>query len=499
MNMKKSDKLNVILILTDDQGYWSLGCSGNKEIRTPHIDALAEGGIRMENFFCASPVCSPARASLLTGRIPSQHGVQDWLRRGQGEKPGDVPIEYLEGITGYTDLMARAGYTCGISGKWHLGATGYPQKSYSHWFVTLGGSGTYHDAEVYRGTKRIQTHGYLTDVITDDALSFIDECHARQEPFYLNLTYTAPHSPHVDQHREEYVRYYEENCSFADVPQDPRHAGSIQFPHDIAYSLTMASPEREYLTLRDLLSGYYAAVQGIDDNVGRVVDKLEELGIRENTLIIYTSDNGFSCGQHGVWGKGNATMPLNLYDTAVKVPCIFNLPGTIRQGVSTDCLLSAYDFMPTLLELLGIENPEADRLPGRSFLPLLLNGQEQNYRESVVVLDEYGPNRMIRTKTWKYIHRYPYGPHELYDLEHDPGERFNLLNENRYFFYGPKFIRQKAAEMKAQLDGWFVRYVDPEIDGAREPVQGRGQLCRLGAASEGKLTFSPASESEYRR
>lgn len=497
--MKKTDKPNVILILTDDQGYWSLGCNGNQEIRTPHIDALAKDGVRMENFFCASPVCSPARASLLTGRIPSQHGVQDWLRRGQGEKPGDVPVEYLEGITGYTDLMARAGYTCGISGKWHLGATGYPQKSYSHWFVTLGGSSTYHDAEVFRGTERIRTQGYLTDVITDDALSFIEECHSRQEPFYLNLTYTAPHSPHVDQHKEEYVKYYEENCSFIDVPQDPRHDGSIQFPHDIAYSLTMASKDREYLTLRDLLPGYYAAVQGIDDNVGRVVDKLEKLGIRENTLIIYTSDNGFSCGQHGVWGKGNATMPLNLYDTAVKVPCIFNLPGTVRQGVTTDCLLSAYDFMPTLLDFLGIENPEAGQLPGRSFLPLLLEGREQDYRESVIVLDEYGPNRMIRTKTWKYIHRYPYGPHELYDLEHDPMERFNLLNENRFFFYGPKFIEQKAAEMKAQLDGWFVRFVDPKIDGVREPVQGRGQLCRLGAASEGKLTFSPATESEYRR
>lgn len=497
--MSKTDRPNVILILTDDQGFWSLGCNGNREIRTPNIDALAAGGVRMENFFCASPVCSPARASLLTGRIPSQHGVQDWLRNGLGEGKQDVPVQYLDGITGYTDLMARAGYTCGISGKWHLGATGFPQKSYSHWFVTLGGCCGYHDAEVFQGTQRVQTHGYLTDVITDDALSFIDQCCDEGKPFYLNLTYTAPHSPHVDQHREEYVKYYEENCTFGDVPQDPRHPGSIQTPHDIAYSLTQASPGREYLTLRDLLCGYYAAVQGIDDNVGRLVRKLEARGIRENTLIVYTSDNGFSCGQHGVWGKGNATMPLNLYDTAVKVPCLFNMPGTVRAGVSTDCLLSAYDFMPTLLDFLGIENPEAEELPGRSFLPLLLRGQEGGYRESVVVLDEYGPNRMIRTKTWKYIHRYPHGPHELYDLEHDPAERFNLLAENRFFHYGPDFIREKAAGLKARLDSWFLRYVDPAIDAAREPVQGRGQLCRVGPESAGQLTFYPATEVEYRR
>lgn len=497
--MNKTGKPNVILILTDDQGYWSLGCNGNREIRTPNIDALAAGGVRMENFFCASPVCSPARASLLTGRIPSQHGVQDWLRNGLGEGKQDVPIEYLEGITGYTDLMARAGYTCGISGKWHLGATGFPQKSYSHWFVTLGGCCTYHDAEVFQGTQRIQTKGYLTDVITDDALSFIDECCDGDKPFYLNLTYTAPHSPHVDQHREEYVKYYEETCTFCDVPQAPRHPGSIQMPHDIAYSLTQASPDRNFLTLRNLLSGYYAAVQGIDDNVGRLIQKLEERGIRENTLIIYTSDNGFSCGQHGVWGKGNATMPLNLYDTAVKVPCLFNMPGTVREGVSADCLLSAYDFMPTLLDFLGIENPEAGQLPGRSFLPLLLCGQEDPYRENVIVLDEYGPNRMIRTKTWKYIHRYPHGPHELYDLEHDPEERFNLLEENRFFQYGPDFIREKAASLKFRLDAWFLKYVDPTIDAAREPVQGRGQLCKVGPASAGQLTFHPATDVEYRR
>lgn len=497
--MNSEKRPNVILILTDDQGYWSLGCNGNREIRTPNIDRLAENGVRMENFFCASPVCSPARASLLTGRIPSQHGVHDWIRCGAGEVHGDAPVEYLEGITGYTERMVQNGYVCGISGKWHLGATGHPQKGYSHWFVTLGGSGTYHDAEVYRGTERIRTKGYLTDVITDDALSFIDECCRGDKPFYLNLTYTAPHSPHVDQHPEEYVRYYQEHCTFSDVPQDPRSPWSIQMPHDIAYSLTFANKEREYLTLRDLLSGYYAAVQAVDDNVGRIVKKLEEKGILDNTLVIFTADNGFSCGQHGIWGKGNATNPLNLFDTCVKVPCIFSMPGTLRSGVSTDALLSAYDFMPTLLDFLHIDNPEADRLPGKSFLPLLTEEGYQDNHESVVVFDEYGPNRMIRTKEWKYIHRYPEGPNELYDLKHDPAERFNLLTENRFFNYGPKFIEEKARELRSQLFGWFRTYVDPDKDGALEPVAGRGQLCKVGPEANGRNPFHPAVAVEYHR
>jgi arylsulfatase A-like enzyme len=496
-----NDKPNIVMILTDDQGAWSLGCAGNKEIRTPNIDSLAKRGVRFENFFCASPVCSPARASILTGRIPSQHGILDWLRVGNGDSKNDrKPIEYLEGMTGYTDLLVKAGYVCGQSGKWHLGATGHPQKGYSHWFTTIGGSGTYHDADAYRGTERVKTKGYLTDVITDDALSFIDErCDAKDgKPFYLNLAYTAPHSPHVDQHKKEYVDYYYNTCSFSDVRQDPRSMWSLRHPIDIQYSETFCDKSRTHLTMRDLLSGYYAAVQGVDDGVGRICAELKEKGILENTLIVYMSDNGFSCGQHGIWGKGNCTTPLNLFDTCVKVPCIFSYPGHFKEGVTVENLASAYDFMPTLLDLLGLKNPEGEKLPGRSFAPLLRCGKDEAYRDSVTVYDEYGQSRMIRTKEWKYIHRYPDGPDELYDLVHDKDELFNLLDENRFFFYGPDFIEQKAAEMRAMMESWFACYADPVRDGKDEPVMGRGQLGKLEDV-HGKDAFYPAVQVEYQR
>ncbi len=497
--MKTSKKPNIIFILTDDQGVWSLGCTGNKEIRTPNIDKLAESGVRFENFFCTSPVCSPARASLLTGRIPSQHGVHDWIRVGNGEKKGEVPIEYLEGIPCYTELLAEQDYTCGISGKWHLGATGHPQKGFSHWFVTLGGSGTYRDACVYRGEELIQTKGYLTDITTDDALSFIDECCDKKDdsPFYLHLTYQAPHSPLVDQHPEEYVNYYLENCTFEDVLQEPRNPWIQQHPIDIQYSESFCSKEREYLTVRDLLAGYYAAVQGVDDGVGQIVKKLEERGIRDDTLIVYMSDNGFNCGQHGIWGKGNCTNPLNLFDTSVKVPCIFNYPGQFKQGLVSDALLSAYDFMPTLLDFAGIDNPVKDQLPGKSFLSMLQTGKEEEYHENIMVYDEYGPARMVRTKEWKYIHRYPYGPDELYDLVHDPREQFNLLFENRYFNFGPKEIEAKTVEMRKCMEEWFDRYAEKDKDGRLEPVCGRGQLRKVGPCAEGKLTFHPSVAVEY--
>ncbi len=492
-------KPNVILILTDDQGYWSLGCTGNKEIRTPNIDKLAAEGVRFDNFFCTSPVCSPARASILTGRIPSQHGVHDWIRGGNGNTKNDVPIEYLEGITGYTDLMAQRGYTCGICGKWHLGAAGKPQKSYTHWYVAKqAGAGTYIDSEMFRGEEIEQTKGYLSDVITDDAISFIKQCHEEGKPFYLNLTFTAPHGPLVDQHRKEYVEHYMQ-CSFGDIPQDPRHPWSPAHPVEIQYSESFASKDRKQVTLRDLLAGYYAAIQGVDDNVGRLMALLEQLGIRDNTLVVYMSDNGFNCGHHGIWGKGNATNPLNMYDTSVKVPCIFSMPGTIREGIVNDALLSQYDFMPTLLDFLNIDNPEADILPGRSFMPSLVSESEPEYHESISVFDEYGPARMIRTKEWKLIHRYPYGPDELYDLVHDPDEKHNLLSENRVFGYDADFIDAKCTELRCRLDGFFRQYTDPDKDGRVEPVCGRGQLCKVGSEAAGHLTFSPWVLQEYKR
>ena len=198
MNTKKP---NIIFILSDDQGMWSMGCAGNKEIITPNLDRLASEGILFDNFFCASPVCSPARASLLTGRIPSQHGVHDWLRN-DNKKQED--IEYLEGMKAYTDVLAENGYICGLSGKWHLGNSAKPQKSYSHWFAHKSGGGPYYNAPLYKDGILYNEPRYVTDVITDDALEFIDE-NAGKQPFYLTVGYTAPHSPWVNNHPKEYT------------------------------------------------------------------------------------------------------------------------------------------------------------------------------------------------------------------------------------------------------------------------------------------------------
>lgn len=456
---------NVVFIISDDQGFWSLGCAGNPEIRTPNIDRLAAEGIRFDQFFCASPVCSPARASLLTGCIPSQHGIHDWLR---DDNERQAAIEYLAGQYSYTRALAENGYTCALSGKWHMGASAKVQQGFTHWFCHKSGGGPYYGAPLYRDGVLYREERYVTDAITDDAVEFLRGQKDPGRPFYLHVAYTAPHAPWLGNHPKEYTDLYED-CPFQSVPHLPRH------PDAIALTDTVAKDERANLI------GYFAAVTAMDAGIGRILRTLEEQGLADDTLVVFTSDNGFSCGHHGFWGKGNATFPLNMYEESVRVPFIARHPGRIPAGRRCDALVSAYDFMPTLLEYLGLHASDSLDRPGRSFAPALL-GQPFAQHDEVVILDEYGPTRMIRGRRYKYVARLPYGPNELYDLQEDPGETCNLLCAG-----GADALE---AELRARLDAWFARYVNPAIDGAREAVFGSGQIGLAGLWGKGAPAHS---------
>lgn len=474
--MKEGRKPNILMILTDDQGAWAMNCAGNREVITPNLDRLAAEGIRFDNFFCVSPVCSPARASLLTGRIPSQHGVHDWILRGNirddagkyGYRRKDRPVEYLRGLSGYTDYLAQDGYRCGLSGKWHLDDSVRPQKGFSDWYVHGFGGGSYYHYQVCDNGEIVERDQYVTYEFTVKALEFLDDYSRSARPFYLGVHYTAPHSPwDRTEHPDDIWQLYED-CPFDSLPDLPPHPwGSACRPDD---------PEKR----REYLRGYFTAITAMDRSVGRLLERLEELGLRENTIVIFSGDNGMSMGQHGIWGKGNGTFPLNMYDSAVKVPFIISCPGRIPAGRVDRALRSHYDVFPTLLEYLDIENPEADALPGRSFAPTLRGGETPG-NEHVVIFDEYGPVRMIRSREWKYVHRYPYGPHELYDLANDPDEERNLVDEAAY--------SEVVGRMRGELRDWFARYVDPARDGAWEPVAGHGQLGLCGIAASGQEAF----------
>lgn len=461
-------KPNIIFILADDLGPWALGTSGNKDIITPNIDEIAENGIKFDDFFCASPVCSPARASLLTGKIPSQHGVHDWIQEAEYQED---EIEYLEGQVAYTDILTENGYRCGLSGKWHLGKSSKIQKSFEHFFAHESGSGPYYDAPFYRNGKFEIAKGYVTDVITDDAILFIEKSVKIEKPFYLTIGYTAPHSPWINNHPDRYLDMYKD-CKFESIPEDPRHPDAI-------YLTDMVDED-----IHGNLSGYFAATTAMDENIGRVLKTLENLDIKKDTLIIFSSDNGFSCGQHGYWGKGNGTYPINMYDESVKVPFIVSHEGFIPKGVVSNDLISAYDFFPTILDYVGINYPLDESYPGKSFANILRN--ETKSISKKYVYDEYGPNRMIRSKDFKYIKRYPSGPDELYDLITDRKEYNNLIRTYDDLF------QSVTNKLRFDLESWYIRYVNPEIDGAKEAVMGSGQINKAGLWSKGCISQAAA-------
>ena len=280
------------------------------------------------------------------------------------------------------------------------------------------------------------------------------------------MHYTAPHAPWRQEEQPLEVWQLYDGCDFPSVPLDPPHPWGGWDP----------TPEQR----RETLQGYCTTITAMDAAVGRLLDKLTALGIREDTLVFFTSDNGYNMGHHGITGKGNGTYPMNMYEESVKVPFIANCPGRIPAGVVNADLVSHYDFMPTILDCVGLENPEADKLPGRSFAPLL-KGDKLPARDSVVVYDEYGPVRMIRDERWKYVHRYGDMPCELYDLAEDPGENSNRVDDGD--------CAAIVKEMRSRLDEWFARYVDPERGGAVEPVTGRGQIDLCGKAGQGRRAF----------
>lgn len=469
---------NIVFVLSDDQGPWALGCAGNEDIVTPRLDGLAEAGTRLENFFCVSPVCSPARASLLTGQIPSRHGVHDYL---DGQHSGPGAVDFLAGQDTFTQALAESGYRLGLSGKWHLGANDLPRRGFADWYALDGGGSPYTAWTAHRNGVREEGNGYLTDAITDEALAILDRSAAEREqtgtPFFLAVHYTAPHKPWAGQHPPEFEALYED-CEFASCPQEPLHPW---------VPLKDGVPIGGEPDARAALVGYFASVSAMDAGIGRILDRLAEHGIAEDTIVVFSSDNGFNAGHHGIWGKGNGTYPQNMYDSSVKVPFILAWPGHAPAGQVRHELFSAYDVASTLLDLVGLDGRRFEDGPGLSFAGLLAPptagapapggahdaapAPSARSEAAVVVYDEYGPVRMIRTPDWKYVHRYPDGPHELYHLAADPGERENLADDPGQ--------RERIGELRARLERWFTDHVDPRMDGRDLPVTGAGQIAPL--------------------
>jgi choline-sulfatase len=433
---RRRKRPNVVMIMTDDHGAWTLGSYGCRQMHTPNIDALAAGGARFERAYACTPVCSPSRMTWITGRLPAAHTVQDWLV--PDDSFGPKAVAWLDGHPTYSETLAKNGYTLGMCGKWHMGQDEQAQRGFTYWATVPGGGGPYKDVEFVKNGERVKTQGFKTDRVGDFALEFLDRQRGKEDPFYLLVPFYAPHTP-FDYQPEEYRAHYD-NSDFSCYPRGEGHP-------------RINRGLRNHLNNQKSMQSYSALISGADANVGRIVRKLEEMGVRNDTLIVFTADQGYNAGQHGVWGKGNGTWPFNMYEESIRVPLIWNHPGRIKPGTTPRQMVSSYDYFPTILDYLGIAAPPDPHRVGRSYAPLLA-GRSPRWNNRLYF--EYSFVRGLRTENLKLIQRTKEWPSELYDLESDPGETRNRYDD-------PAFAKQRAA-LQADLDRFFQKAGAPDLE-----------------------------------
>ncbi len=450
---------NIILIVADNQSPSLLGTYGNPTIRTPNIDRLAREGMTFSNAYAVSGVCSPTRAALLTALMPSQTGVHNALPTA----PEKIGIEDWSAIEEFRTLpmtLAAAGYTTALIGKYHLGGHDKPQIGFDHW-VTMptGHTKSFLDAAVINNGKRELADGHITDYWTDRAVEFINE-QADDKPFFLMLAYNGPYmlppvvtGPSQNRHAAEY------RLDTPDFPQEPVHAflqnwamsGSAS--EHMRREATHAWAAIGALNNRQAMINTAAETAMVDDGVGRVLETVRNRGIDDNTLVIYTSDQGTAYGQHGLWGNTSWAFPFPAYDSHLRIPLIISHPGAVSRGSKSDALVSQLDLFPTILDHIGLDNVEISGSPGHS-IGALLSGQSV-YQDNPVFF-EFITVRGIRTTNWKYVRRFPVGPDELYFIREDPDEINNLIADARY-----EDIREAHDEL---LSSYFEEYSDPKYD-----------------------------------
>jgi len=447
-------KPNVLFILTDNHGAWTLGCYGNKEILTPNIDKLAAEGILFTRAYCNNPVCSPSRATFLTGLIPSQHGVHSYIPAAT--QLGPKAYSTIKEFRTLPRILSENGYTCGLAGKWHLGNNDQPQEGFTYWFTKAGGHTDkfYNDDLIWEG-KVYKEPRYTTDVITDHAVKFMEQNSNR--PFFLYLAYNGPYglgSVVAEEHQNRHTAYY------ADKNMD-------SFPRE-KVSPWLKS-QRAFVNNLKSMRSYAAQVSGVDDGIGRVMEKLKALGLDKNTLVVFSADQGLAAGHGGYWGMGDHARPLHTHEATVRIPMIFRNPAEISAGKTSDLMVENYDFLPTVLDYIGLKDktPASPPLPGKSFAPVL-RGEPIQWDN--VIFHEYENTRMIRTPKWKLTRRHPYGPDEFYDIENDPDEKENLIH---FPEHGPQI-----KELTAQLKDFFAKYADPKYDRWRDGATKGGDILK---------------------
>ena len=430
---------NILLFITDDHGQWASGPYGNNEVSTPNLDSLAASGVVVENAFTPTPVCSPARASLLTGLTPSQHGIHDYIAAAFDRE------RWLATEQTLPLLLQKAGYRTGLAGKWHIGNEDVPAPGFDFWFSVGSDYPLLHDgARDFCNQGRMETlSGYTDDIVAEQAATFVRATDER--PFFLLVGLTATHSPWRG-HPERLASLYRD-ASFCDIPTGESYPFGEQ-------ALESLSVDRRHE--REAQAQYYAAVSHVDEIVGQLLEAVDEAGKLNNTLVVYTSDHGLNCGHHGLWGKGNATLPLNMLEESIRVPLQLSWQGVLPAGMRRVEMVDHLDLFQTLVSVGIADLPAKSDYAGTSMLPLLLEPEvDCNWRQ--VQFGEYGTVRMAHSGRYKLIRRHPNGPHELFDLEADPRETRNLIESSSHLAV--------ISELSGLMETHFRRYSRPDKSG----------------------------------
>ncbi|MEM9159726.1 MAG: sulfatase-like hydrolase/transferase [Verrucomicrobiota bacterium] len=439
---------NIVVLMADDHGRWATGTYGDPRIQTPNMDYLAENGVRFDAAISPSPVCSPARASFHTGRIPSQHGIHDFLSEDKPyDRPGRLAQETLLG-----EKLQAAGYKTGLFGKWHADGEGWrPAPGFDRWISYDLRAMSWIEQYAHSGTVHYSVDGEAMTktgmqawFLTESALEFIDS--VEDAPFFISLNYIEPHFPFAGL-PERSVSYY-------------RKIASEIVPYgDSSWTERSNQKSENEPQHEEWVAQYLAAVTLLDEQIGRFLDGLQARNLLEKTLIIYTADHGHMTGQYGLYGKANGSLPHNLTEETLAIPLIISGPKDwIRPAQVRNEFIDLCDLHETIVTLSGSQAKALG--PGRSFAPLLAGQRPTDWRRFQFA--EYGNARMISDGRWKLVRYYPKDSSQnptdqWFDLSHPHGERYPQT--------GPHADAKDS--FSKNLENYFQTWEDPTKSGKR--------------------------------
>ena len=454
---------NIIIMIVDNMPAEALGCYGSTDAHTPNLDRLAAQGIKFNNGYCANGVCSPSRASLFTGTMPSQHGIHFALPDNWEWYP-----ENFDAVAGFRTLpqtLKDNGYKTALIGKFHMGSPYTPQHGYDYWVPDEHGHTTnFWGAHYVENGETKYYEGHATDLWTEKAVDYLQNHTDSETPFFMYLSYNAPYGDGFSMRgkaKNPFGKHFQDK-PMDSLPREPVSKRNIDFVKHWSAAELPGFDFSDNLTAQNnipRMRNYFSQISYMDDGVGRVMQTLQQLGLDEDTIIIFTADHGISMGRNGVWGVSPYAFPAVGYRQCFNIPMIVRHSNHIAALQETNLMVMQTDWFRTLLDYIGLNDIEIENSPGKSLAPLLMGDPLADIFDAVFYEQE--EMRAIRTQRWAYYKYFPGSDKykfedELYDLAYDPGEDHNVASDPAH--------ADVIAELDERIDTFFANYSCPKYN-----------------------------------